>query len=900
LPGVDFDTLAAPRITTAGGVTTVAWRPVVDGIPAGDHDLRVNVAGERVINVSDRPADVAGVDTTPSLTAGEAVRAVQDAVGVFRSLPRRKGPAGATRATTYADDTTAALTLWGERLAWRVRYRASADAVWDVVVDAGTGKVVRRANLVKSDVPALVWDNYPGAASGGTAKPVDLQPWLSATDKLLGPNVHAYTDEQDDGVGTDVEPGSYPFVKFDGPGCSDAKRCSWAPPEGWETNRKQNAVQAFYLANRFHDHLAGDPIGFTGIGGDDPLRLETLDGAADGKRNNANMYTPRDGESPIMQMYLWAGTSNRAVNGGDDASLVYHEYAHGLSNRLITDAAGWGALNLAQAGAMGEGWSDYYAKDFLVGEYEELDTSTPGDVSMGTYTDLPGAEFPSRTEGLDCPAEQVSALCPRGGYTYGDFGRVWTRPEVHYDGEIWAQTLWDLRTALGSEQAERAITAGMRSTPPEPSFLDARDAILAVAADAAQRDKMWTVFAARGMGYFASTRGAQDTTPVEDFSRPPDLTTPRGTLEGRVTSAAGAPLEGAKVALGSVVVESDAEGRYTFGSVPAYAYRSIVFSAPGYDRSTVPVTVVAGQATTLDKTLIRNWAAQSGGATVVSDADENAALGCASLAAIDQNPATTWSSDADGTRTLTIVLPEAVDIDHFEVDPAEGCGDDGGAAASGLQIETSPDGTTWTTAATPTFTSADRYRMNVVAPAAGATGVRQVRVKITSTAAPAYRYVDLSELGVYSETPLPTPTPTATASPTASPPPVETAIPTATPTATPPPAATAAPTPAPTAAPPPAPAKPRFTLARSGKRSIRVTARCAVACRVTATLTVDAKTARKLRVKKKTLARLTRTLEAGTTAFTLKAPVKRVSRITATLTVRSGSVVERRRVTIKR
>ena len=55
------------------------------------------------------------------------------------------------------------------------------------------------------------------------------------------------------------------------------------------------------------------------------------------------------------------------MNGGDDAAVVYHEYAHGLSNRLITYADGWG-LDAFQSGAMGEGWSDWYAMDFLVGE----------------------------------------------------------------------------------------------------------------------------------------------------------------------------------------------------------------------------------------------------------------------------------------------------------------------------------------------------------------------------------------------------------------------------------------------------------------------------------------------------------------------------------------------------
>ena len=51
-------------------------------------------------------------------------------------------------------------------------------------------------------------------------------------------------------------------------------------------------------------------------------------------------------------------------------------------------------------------------------------------------------------------------------------------PEVHEVGEIWAETLWDLRAAVGSEVARAIITQGMRLSPPEPTFLDERDAIL--------------------------------------------------------------------------------------------------------------------------------------------------------------------------------------------------------------------------------------------------------------------------------------------------------------------------------------------------------------------------------------------------------------------------------------
>ena len=74
----------------------------------------------------------------------------------------------------------------------------------------------------------------------------------------------------------------------------------------------------------------------------------------------------------------------------------------------------------------------------------------------------------------------------------------------------------------------------MRLSPPEPSFLDMRNAILLAdqAAGGTLRDAIWTVFAKRGMGYYASTTGSDDTAPIEDFSPPPDPGEPRGTIAG--------------------------------------------------------------------------------------------------------------------------------------------------------------------------------------------------------------------------------------------------------------------------------------------------------------------------------------------------------------------------------
>ena len=45
-------------------------------------------------------------------------------------------------------------------------------------------------------------------------------------------------------------------------------------------------------------------------------------------------------------------------DGGIDNSIVAHEWAHYLTNRLISNSAG---LTSVQSGGMGEGWSDFNA-----------------------------------------------------------------------------------------------------------------------------------------------------------------------------------------------------------------------------------------------------------------------------------------------------------------------------------------------------------------------------------------------------------------------------------------------------------------------------------------------------------------------------------------------------------
>jgi hypothetical protein len=70
--------------------------------------------------------------------------------------------------------------------------------------------------------------------------------------------------------------------------------------------------------------------------------------------------------------------SNPRREGDLDAEVVFHEYTHGLSWRLV---AGGQMLGTMQSDGMGEGWSDFYALSLLSGAGDEIN----GNYGQGAY-----------------------------------------------------------------------------------------------------------------------------------------------------------------------------------------------------------------------------------------------------------------------------------------------------------------------------------------------------------------------------------------------------------------------------------------------------------------------------------------------------------------------------------
>ena len=816
-----------------GGVHHLYWRQVVGGEPVFGNGLTAAVTGNgRLLSVGGSPVSRATLPAAADLRIASSREAVADARGRLGVGVRSSARVGDTAQRVLF------VTARGSRHAWMTEV-LSVDHPAVQVVDAASGRLLYR-NPLSNDAGGLpgdaqVFRNHPGASRGGKYVEVNFvrRGWLPAgATRLEGNNAHAYSDMDgdDEPVATEeIRDFDNKLVRFRVAGmpfCT-VDPCSWNPGKrnSWRTNRAQNGTQVFYFVNQFHDRLLARPVGFTEAAGNfeavnssgkgkggDPVQAETSDGAAldhglpDADHvDGSSMSTPRDGRAPTMQLYLQHEPGKPygrgegkdpfpATNTGDEAITVYHEYAHGLSNRLVVDVQGNSTLGPVQGDAMGEGWSDWYAADALVSDGLEVDRRGRADLDLFDYKGLGASQF--RTQGIDCTPSSPASACPQssspgrdsttghtGGYTYADFGKVVGGLDTHADGEIWAQTLWSLRDKVGSRTARSLVTRAMELAPADPSYLDVRNATLV--ADTAHfrgrnHGRIWTTFARRGMGFFAGSFGGGDASPAADRHTPPKAVT-TGVLTGTVRDAvSGNPLAGVPVTLAfqslgiaNPTAVTAADGSYRLGPVPVGHYGKLAVTGAGFLATTQDVSVAAS-GSVADFEVRRDWAALSGGARIVTfNGPDYTSSGCGPAEALDISLTTGWSTSsgndsADPTDTfrpkfLTVDLGRKIDISDFGVDPSANaaCADLGSSSTGAFRIETSPDKVTWTVAASGTFTASDRGRLNTVIPTAGSLGVRYVRFRILGNQVPDFatscpdgpytgcQFTDLTELQVY-------------------------------------------------------------------------------------------------------------------------------------------------------
>jgi extracellular elastinolytic metalloproteinase len=224
-----------------------------------------------------------------------------------------------------------------------------------------------------------------------------------------------------------------------------------------------------------------------------------------------------------MRMYLW-NTALPYRDGDFEAGIVIHEFAHGISTRLTGGPLNSNCLGWGESGGMGEGWGDFFAtsiranknySDYAMGAWA---ANTPNGIRNYKYSTNETIN-PSTYKTLDKP-----------GY--------WG---VHAIGEVWAEILYVVQQGLiakhgfsdslypplafengtvpegefyktvgkklvpkhGNSLSIQLVVTGMKLQPCQPSFFNARDAIIQADEELTGGDNfctIWEGFSARGLG----------------------------------------------------------------------------------------------------------------------------------------------------------------------------------------------------------------------------------------------------------------------------------------------------------------------------------------------------------------------------------------------------------------
>ena len=540
--------------TRHNGMRHLRWQQQHEDLDIFGAHLALNLTKDNeIINISSRALFIPSVMFHPAGAIGEneAVTIAREKLGggeICKTYRKRK--------VWYPLDMISCVESW--EIAIEVNGSREAQ---HMVIRADTGKVVFEQSLTWSaqDITLYVFTgDSPVPTTPGPDTPTNFTPmtvsremltptalvtnaspqgWIpDGGNELLGNNADVYADWNDDGQPDSPRLTGFPYRVFDVPVDLTQHPTSYVAFA---------QVQAFYWANVFHDRLhalgfdepAGnfqhDNFGRGGLGGD-RLKIEVQNGYSLGFSSaNQAYYTGfGDGTEGKVTVSIFS-RSSPLRDGALDGQIVLHEIAHGLTSRLIGNGSG---LTTVQPRGMAEGWSDYFALSLLSEPGDPLDGLYP----FGNYAAMYSTptsnlyfgirRFPYSTDMTKAP-QTFADTDPNQLSFPSEIPRnhLFGAPEadqIHNIGEVWCLALWESRANLiaqygfaGSSMMEQLVVDGLKLTPVNPRFDQARDAILLadlVNYGGSNTIALWRGFAKRGLGYSAWVPEPQSTVGIKE------------------------------------------------------------------------------------------------------------------------------------------------------------------------------------------------------------------------------------------------------------------------------------------------------------------------------------------------------------------------------------------------
>ncbi len=243
-----------------------------------------------------------------------------------------------------------------------------------------------------------------------------------------------------------------------GGGATGEVSWEWKFPSDYSDEGKHtDEVMVFYHVNYIHDYHKS--FGFNGM--DYQIKATVFSHSVDQNYSGANAYYYNG------TMEFGRGNASYGINDmARSADVIYHEYTHGVTDKVYENAGGLPYRD--QSGAMNEAWSDYFA------------CTQNGSPVMGEWVMPPRYQRNLQNDNK-YPDDYVG--------------------EVHEDSKIYSGALWDFRTWTNKTVADRVTWRAYFYYPKD--FLAGRDAMIQADKDlynGAHVDVIKKAFARHGIG----------------------------------------------------------------------------------------------------------------------------------------------------------------------------------------------------------------------------------------------------------------------------------------------------------------------------------------------------------------------------------------------------------------
>jgi hypothetical protein len=429
--------LDAQLRTPAG--TQVRFTQMYETIPVfrGDVTVTTTDQGRVTMVVNNHRNDISLATTIPSYNPEQAIQYARQHLGAHGQT---LGTPDEATLMIYQDENREA------HLAYRVTVVCEAPyGDWELFLDAAGGNVLSVADR-------FAMRSGEGGPDGTGY--VYLSDPLSAARQTYG--APGFTDAGDtDSDSLDAYRSLVPLkslvfedgvFKLKGPYCTitdiesptDPSSFSALTPDGFRFTRNDpgfEAVMCYYHASLAYQRLLD--LGFT-IPHLTSIRLDPH--GFMGKDNSH--YSPTG---------HWASFGTGGVDDAEDADVIWHEYGHAIIYSLVPM---WGG---AEAGALGEGFCDYWAGSYS----RSLGQWSPGDAPYNWIYNWDGHNEFWGGRVLD----------DAGTYPFG-------KRSIHDAGQIWSSALMSIQGELGRDVTDRLVLTSIFSLGSSPTGTDNALAIL--------------------------------------------------------------------------------------------------------------------------------------------------------------------------------------------------------------------------------------------------------------------------------------------------------------------------------------------------------------------------------------------------------------------------------------